>query len=79
MANFEFLELKLYLVCAMYELITSGKYNKFSVAPLPLFFVFSSEILNSDIKKCFDRVVDKMQFEKNLSIFVFSLFIFSVL
>ena len=36
-----------------------GKYNKRPAAPLmpPFYFAFSSEVLNSGIKSCFDGLV----------------------
>ena len=47
------------------------KYNHYSAAPLmpSLLFVFSSEVLNSSIKSCFDRVVFQDAFcEESFSI-----------
>ena len=44
---------------------------------LPLFFTFSSEVLNSGIKSCFDGVFLKVQFVKNVLVYVFRVFTFS--
>ena len=54
-----------------------------SIQQLPLcpslFVLFSSEVLNSDINNSLDGVLSKMQFLKNISIYVFGVFAFSIL
>ena len=44
---------------------------------LPLFFTFSSEVLNSGIKTVLTEFFFKMQFVKNVLVYVFSVFTFS--
>ena len=45
---------------------------------LPLFFVFSSEVLNSGIKSCFDGVVFQDAVYEQCFIYVFGVFTYSV-
>ena len=45
---------------------------------LPLFFVFSSETLNSGIKAVLMELFFKMQFVKNVLVYLFSVFTLSV-
>ena len=45
---------------------------------LPLFFVFSSEVLNSGIKSCFDGVVFQDVVCEECLVYVFGVFTFSV-
>ena len=45
---------------------------------LPLFFVFSSDALNSGIKAVLTELLFKMQFVRNVLVYVFSIFIFTV-
>ena len=61
-SNLDFDKKLCYCVCLreMFKVnYLRGKYNKRSAAPLclPLFFAFSSELLNSGIKSCFDGAV----------------------
>ena len=44
----------------------------------PLFFVFSSEVLNSGVKAVMTELFFKMQFLKNVLVYVFRVFTFSV-
>ena len=46
---------------------------------LPLFFVSSSEALNSSIKSVFTDLFFKMQFLKNAFVYVFNVFTFNIL
>ena len=43
---------------------------------IPWFIIFSSETLNSGIRSCFDGVVFKRQFVKNVLIYAFDVFLF---
>ena len=57
-----------------------GKYNQRSPAPLmpSTVLVFSSEALNSGIKAVLTELFFKVQFVKNVLVYVFSVFTFSV-
>ena len=68
------------LVCAKcWKLITLGE-NVISVQQFllyfSLFFVFSSEVFNSGIKSCFEGLFFKIQFVKNVLVYVFGVFSF---
>ena len=69
-------------VCAKSSKLITLEENIISVQQLPLcfplFFVFSSEALNSSIKAVLTELFFKMQFVKHVLVYVFSVFTFSV-
>ena len=70
------------LLCAKSLKLITLEENIISIQQLPLcfslFFVFSSEVLNSGIKSCFDGVVFQDAVCKECFIYVFGVFTFSV-
>ena len=70
------------LLCAKCSKLITLEENIISVQQLPLclplFFVFSSETLNSGIKAVLMELFFKMQFVKNVLVCVFGVFTFSV-
>ena len=69
-------------VCAKSSKLITLEENIISVQQLPvclpLFFVFSSEVLNSGIKSCFDGVVFQDVVCEECLVYVFGVFTFSV-
>ena len=69
-------------VCTKSSKLSALEENIISVQQLPLclplLFVFSSDALDSGIKAVLTELFFKMQFEKNVLVYVFSVFTFSV-
>ena len=64
------------LVCPKCSKLITLSFQQLSLC-LPLFFTFSSEVLNSGIKTVLTEFFFKMQFVKNVLVYVFSVFTFS--